>query len=387
VENKELEKALGELKYELEGKSKSEVKSAIDAFETKYKAHFEKTYTDQEDLENMRVDIEEKMAEMQKHYDKLDVKLQSSQIGSKKENPIVKMIHDNFDLIKTVRKGNSLKLESKTVANMTIGAHLTGDEPRTYSFDVATIPGQAVNVADLVGLVNIGTGVYTYPRETGGEGSISAQTEGSAKTQKDYDLTLLDVNPAFIAGYARYSKQMANSLPFLESWLPRALTRDYWTAENSAFNTTLSGAATASSVVITGQNKVEMIIDEIAALEGSNYMPNAIVVRPADFYDILVTEKSTGAGYGLPGIVTFDGGQLRVNGIPVYRVNWMAANKYYVGDFSRVNKVVREGLSLDFSEHDATNFTLNLITARIEAQVALAVEQPAAVVYGDFTST
>jgi hypothetical protein len=29
----------------------------------------------------------------------------------------------------------------------------------------------------------------------------------------------------------------------------------------------------------------------------------------------------------------------------------------------------------------------NSITARIEAQVALAVEQPLAVVYGDFTAT
>jgi len=44
-------------------------------------------------------------------------------------------------------------------------------------------------------------------------------------------------------------------------------------------------------------------------------------------------------------------------------------------------------LSLEFSEQEGTNFVKNNITARIEAQVALAVEQPLALVYGDFTAT
>ena len=132
---------------------------------------------------------------------------------------------------------------------------------------------------------------------------------------------------------------------------------------------------------------MERIISAIATLEGSNFYANGVVMTPADFWDILVTEKSTGAGYGLPGVVTFDGGVMRINGIPIYRANWVDANKYYVGDWSRVNKIVTEGLSLDFSESDEDNFRKNNITARIEAQVALAVEQPAAVIYGDFTAT
>ena len=78
--------------------------------------------------------------------------------------------------------------------------------------------------------------------------------------------------------------------------------------------------------------------------------------------------------------------QLRINGIPIYRANWLAANKYYVGDWSRVKKVVSEGLSLDFSESDSDNFRKNNITARVEQQTALAVEQPAAIIYGDFTA-
>jgi hypothetical protein len=70
----------------------------------------------------------------------------------------------------------------------------------------------------------------------------------------------------------------------------------------------------------------------------------------------------------------------------LYRATWLAANKYYVGDWTRVTKVTTEGLSLEFSEVEGTNFVKNNITARIEAQVALAVEQPAALIFGDFTA-
>jgi len=130
-----------------------------------------------------------------------------------------------------------------------------------------------------------------------------------------------------------------------------------------------------------------MLINEVATLDASDYETNAIVVTSADYHSILQIEKSTGAGYGLPFGFTYEGGVMRCLGIPVVKANWIAANKYLVGDWSRINKVVTEGLSLDFSEEEGTNFVKNNITARIEAQVAIAVEQPAALILGDFTAT
>ena len=378
--DQELKDALEQLKQDVKGSNAQEVKSAIEALEGKYKETLAK------EVKSVKDEFAEELKKLQEHADALDVKLQEKSKKEKQSGDAVKdLITENFDSIKTVRKGKAV--EVKAVGDMTLTANLTGDQPRDYSFDVVSVPGQLLNVADLAGMVQISGGTYTFPRETGSEGSISAQTEGSSKTQIDYDLTMVDVNTDFIAGFARYSKKMANNLPFLESWLPSALRRDYWIAENSAFNTTLAAAATASTEVITGQNKIEMLIAEIATLANSNYPTNGIVVRPSDFYDILITEKSTGAGYGLPGVVTFEGGVLRINGIPVYQATWLAANKYYVGDWSRVKKVVTQGLGLEFFEQDGDNVVKNNITARIECQCALAVEQPAALIYGDFTAT
>lgn len=386
----QIKAALADLKNGLETKTATEVKTALDAFELKFNTATEAQKTAfATDLKTVTEAMEKKFAEdlakVQDHADKLDVKLQGQNTGTKSEDVLVKAIKDGFDGIKEVRKGNAY--QTKAVGNMTLGANLTGDEPRDYNFNTVMVPGQLLNVSDLVGSVNISGGTYTYPRETGGEGSISAQTEGSSKSQKDYDITMVDLATNFIAGFTRYSKKMANNLPFLTSFIPNALRRDYAIAENTAFNTVLAAAATASTQIITGKNKIEMLLNEIATQEGLNYPVNAIVMRPADYWDILKTEKSTGAGYGLPGIVTLEGGQLRINGIPLLRANWLAANKYYVGDWTRINKIVTEGLSLEFSEVEGTNFVTNNITARIEAQVGLAVEQPAAIVYGDFTAT
>jgi len=319
----------------------------------------------------------------QDHADKLDLKLQEKGMEAKKgEDTLVKGITENFTDIGNVRKGNAIQV--KVVGDMTLPVNLTGAQPKDYNFDVVMIPGQAVNVSDLVGSVNISGGTYTFPREAAGEGSINGQVEGATKNQRDYDFTMVDVNTDFIAGFTRYSKKMANNLPFLTSFIPKALRRDYAIAENTAFNTVLAAAATDSTEIITGKNKIEMLMNEIAKQQNLNYTVNGIVVRPYDYWGILKIEKSVGAGYGLPGVVTFEGGQLRINGIPIYLATWVTANRYFVGDWTRVNKIVTEGLSLEFSEQEGTNFVKNNITARIEAQVALAVEDPLSLVYGNF---
>lgn len=264
-------------------------------------------------------------------------------------------------------------------------ANLTGTAPKTYNFDIVTLPSQMVNIEDLARTVNADNGVYVYTRETGGEGSISAPgSEGGAKSQKDYDFTAYDVTTDFIAGITRYSKKMRNNLAYIVNTIPTLLRRDYFKAENAAFQTLLAAAATASTEIITGKTKAEMLINEIGKLQDADYDgTNLIVVRPTDYLSILKTAKND-----LATAVTYDGGVLRVAGVQVLKASsWLPANKYYVADWSRVSKVVTEGLSLEFSETEGSNFVNNNITARIEAQVGFAVEQPLAVVYGDFTAT
>ena len=389
MEQKELKDALEALTVKLEGKTEAEVKTAIDTFKEENKGLLEfdfKAITD--GLDGLK-DVPTNMEAMQKHLDKLDVRMQKKTAGENKTDvrtEIKSAIKDNFDNIKTVKKGQSAEFEIKAVGDMTT-ANLTGDEERDFSNTVATVPNQKVNFSDLVGIIPINGGTYTFPREGAGEGAMATQTEGASKAQRDYDFTHVDVATDFIAGFARYSKKMANNLRYLEGFLPNALRRDYLKAESTIFNTNLAGQATASSeLAASHDNKAEQLIAEISNLEALDHNVNGIVVTTADYYSLLSIEKSTGAGYGLPMGWTFDGGVLRCLGVPVVKANWLASNKYYVGDWSTVKKVVTEGLSVQFATEDGDNFVKNNITARIESQVGLAVHRPDAIIYGDFTA-
>jgi len=376
MEALEIKTALEGIKAQVEAKATEqtvEVKGLIDALEAKMKAESSTSITE----------LKSALKAIQDHADKLDVKLQAKSTETKSEGyneVMVKAINDNFEAIKNVSKGRNASMEVKTVGDMTVAANLTGDSVRTYQPGAALVPSQLVNFADLVPTVNSATGTYVIYRETGGEGSISSQgTPGVAKTQKDYDFTAVTFNATYIAGYARYAKQMAQDLPFLASSLPTMLRRDYFKAENSIFYTALAAAATASTTAKTVD--VEQIIDDMGTLESTDYMVNGIVMNPKDWASIAMTKPND---YSLPGIVQFINGKLTINGIPVYKASWIPVDKYLIGDWSYAKKILVDGLAVEFFEQDADNVTKNLITARIESRTVLGIDMPAAFILGDF---
>ena len=376
MELQELQGALLNLKNEVKGANELEVKNAIENFEAKNNDFITNQVKEVKDAFKADLDA------LQKHADKLDVKLQEKAVKDANQGKdfLQIAIEGKGKEITAMRKGQSVDIEVKAVANMGT-SNLTGDEPRSYNYDIVTFPSQKVNVSDLVGSVNIDGGTYTYTRETGSEGGIDAQIEGNTKSQIDYDFATVDVSTDFIAGWARYSKKMRNNLSYIASAIPSLLRRDYFKRENAIFNAILEADATASTEVIAGQNKPQMLMNEIAKLEDADYDANGIVVRPSDYMDMLKAAKDD-----LESAVTYEGGVLRVAGLQVLKATWLNDNKYFIGDWSRVNKINTEGLSLEFSDVEGDNFTKNNITARIESQTALAVEQPLALVFGDFTA-
>ena len=341
-----------------------------------------------DDLQAKNATQTETLEAMQKHLDILDLKSQekkSSEVTATFESDVVGEIKSNFDNIKNVTKGKSASLELKAVGTMTSAGNITPANAivNTYQSGIAMIPGQMLNFSQLVPTVSSATGAYVVYRETVGEGAIATQTDGAVKSQIDFDTAPITYNATYLAGFAKYAKQMAQDLPFLTSWLPTALRREYFIAENARFHTALAAAATAVPAGTLG-NEIERIIKVIALLEIKNFSANGVVINPADWAKIAITEKSTGAGYGLPGIVTITNGQLAVNGVNVYKANWIPANKYCVGDWSMAKKVVVDGLKVEFFEQDGDNVQRNVITARIEERNVLAFDRPDAFYYGDF---
>lgn len=383
----ELKEQLVQLEENIKADNKEMIEKSIEAL-----AINEKLKDSQDEIKTFVESlIKEGDEKLTSKFNEFSAKLKEKKAEGKKTGDdyidnMKSFIADNFEAIKGVAKGRTASFgsqEMKAVANMlTTGDHVTGDYIRDYNRTPIVLPGHDLNVADLVPSIQIDGGTYTYIRETAGEGAVAAQTEGSNKALVDFNFSHIDVTTDFIAGRTIYSKKMRNNLQYLQSTLPELLRRQYFIAENTAFNTVLAGAATVSTNLIASVDNIsELVINDIRDLDVARYNPNGVVMNKANWYSMLFTEKSTGAGYGLPMGFTYEGGVFRVLGIPVLKADWVAATKYYVADWSMIEKVVTEGLSLEFSDQE--RFSFNEIVARIEAQVALAVKQPAALIIGD----
>lgn len=391
----EFKDALSALETTIKEDNKVQIEKALENFTNGDWKSFKEDSS--EEVKKMVSDlIEEGEAKLLKNFNEFSAKLNEKQSQKAvKQNGfrdnMKSFIKDNLEAIGNVSKGSEVKFgqtEMKAVADMlTTGDHVTGDYIRDYNRTVVTLPGQALNVADLIPTVPIDGGTYTYIREGAGEGAFAYQTEGADKSKLDFDFAHIDVTTDFLAGRTVYSKKMRNNLQYLQGFLPEALRKRYFIAENADFYTKIAAAATVSSNFVADvDSTAELITSDLATLEAANYDgASGVVTTVSDWYGLLQTEKSTGSGYGLPIGWTYENGTLRAFGVPVFKANWVAASKYLLADWSMIEKIVTEGLSLEFSTQE--RFSKNEIVARLEAQVNVAVKQPASIIIGDFDAT
>ena len=128
MEQKELMEQLDALKTKLEGKTAEEVKTAIDNFKEENKELLNVDFKAiSESLEGLK-EVPTNLVEMQKHLDKLDVRLQKKdkQDALQTRDTIKNLIVENFGtLSEVVRKGRVSVMDEKAAGVMTLSASLT----------------------------------------------------------------------------------------------------------------------------------------------------------------------------------------------------------------------------------------------------------------------
>lgn len=285
--------------------------------------------------------------------------------------------------IKEFQKNKNAKLtiDLKAVGTMTTSANLSGDGVATYNSRQGLVPAQKINFRDLIPTAVSPTGLYVTYRETGTEGSIGIQTEGNAKSQIDYDLTEVKVVSDYIAGFARFSKQMMFQLPFLQNTLQRMLLRDFYKKENSTFFSAVSSAATGSTTTSASVD-AEQLVDWIANQLDANFEASFALVSYAQWADLLKTKPTD---YSVPGGFVIDAnGNVRIAGVPVIGASWVTNDKALIIDANYLERVETEGLRVEFSYEDSDNFQKNLVTARVECFEDINIMRTDAIIYGSF---
>jgi HK97 family phage major capsid protein len=292
---------------------------------------------------------------------------------------LIDIVTENYDAIKNERQFNSMK----DVGVMTLGNNLTGTSQVSYVDNPILRSFYNPHLYDVFRILPTATGNVTFPRGNAaiGEGSFGTQTEGNAKAQVDYDVTMVNTSLSFIAGYAKVSRQMLQDLPFLQAYLSQSLLEDWNRRVNNSFMATITASATAGSTSATPV--AERVIDYTAQhLALGLGQPNLILTTHAVWASILKTQPTNGS-YGVPGGITIGAnGETRIIGIPVVPHSQIVSGKIYVMNTNAFAIGQASGLAVRSTEFDQDDFIKNLVTYRAEARVGLLSFQPTAAIYG-----
>lgn len=401
-----------------------DVNAAISGFEGKLKEK-----ADTADLEKQIKSIEESYKALEEKHKKqgesmseLIVKMNRDQLpfGGNREEATKNLESQIFEQLKAGQEKGIFKKENEsgkkifslkdghrslhqkavgiiTTGNLTDGASGQGYSAIDIRSNVITSPAPAVRVRNLLNSSVMREAILQYPQFTGGEGSPNYQVnQGDTKAQIDYDFKMVTLEPKILAAFAVVSKKSLNDISWLANFFSTQMMLDLLSKEdyellNGTGTDSIKGlipSATTYTPTEAAYNTIhEYMVDMIAQLESTNYTANGIVLNPLDYAKLLIYKTTTGE-FNYPGLV-FGGSQrnlLTFNGTPIYKISQMPRGTTLVGDWTRAEMLIREGIQFDISYEDGDNFKKNLVTLRIEEEVDLAVYHPQAFKKADLTA-
>lgn len=385
-ELKKFEDALASKLAEQKAAVSAENEKAAKAFETRIEQINEQLVKNNQSLEEARKEALEAKAALGKINAKTESKVATSyaeHINAIK-GEIANVIEKGYNDIKSAVRGNgkgfAAELDMKAVGTMTISNNLTGSVYTSYVDNPALRSFVNPHLRSVFNIIPVSTGSVSFPRGNTpvGEGSFGKQTEGSAKPQVDYDVTVVNTSLSFIAGFAKVSRQMIDDLPFLQAYLQQSLIEDFQKAEDTYYLNAIASSATAGSS--SGANTAEKFIDYLAQLGAANWTANLALITHAGWASLLKTKP---ADYSVPGGMVIDqNGNVRIAGVPVIPHSLVTASRMYVMDTTKFAIAQQSGLAVRSTEFDGTDFQANLLTFRCEARCELLQFQPSAAVYG-----
>jgi HK97 family phage major capsid protein len=298
--------------------------------------------------------------------------------------------YKNIEMMATNHKDREKKfsMELKLVGDVSVSANYTGGVRGLQALapGIVQTPPRKVHIRQLVPNGTIGQGTeFVFMKENGeGEGAIAPTAETATKPQIDIDLVEASVKIETIAGWLRVTRKAMNNIPgflsFLNARLPEKLLRveDTQLLNGDGVSPNIKGIMQPGNHTLatsTSSFLGEQLIDGLAQLEDTyDRSATGILLRPVDYYSFFKHKATTSGEYDLPKNFTFDGGVLRISGVPVFMSTGMIADQYIIGDWQMgAQLLIQEGMRIEFFEQDGTNVRENKITVRIEETIAFPV--------------
>lgn len=300
-------------------------------------------------------------------------------------------------------KGNSnaarfeVKSSDMTMANTFTGV-VAGE---TIVPDVKFDPSRTVHMRSLIPNGTTDAQTIRFPKESAYTDNAAATAQGSTLGQSDFDITATSVNVEKIGTFMRITEEMLADTPQLTSYLSARVPSKVLSKEDEEIlsgdgsSPNLSGLRTDGTAFTTSSgglfyqsvesaNEFDVLIVALNQLALANYSADTIIVNPTDFHKIVLL-KSTANEYLKNQVI--QGIQPAINGVPITLSTAMPNGKFLVGNLAAATQYwVRDGLGVEFSREDSTNFRDGFVTVRAQLRAALTNYQPNAIVQGTFST-
>jgi len=300
---------------------------------------------------------------------------------------------DNYAALQS-KSSKSAILELKT-------AIINATGPRQPLVQAHRVPGIVANpdriltVRDLLPIGQTSSNLIEFAKENVFTNNAGPQVGGSpeafenvTKPESGITFTLTSEAVQTIGHWVPASKQVIADSTMLQSYINARLTYGLKLKEEtqlltgSGANGELNGIYTQATAYSLRSpqisNEITLIRDMIRQAHASEYLPDAIILNPTDWYDIDVRTVGTGDDryvVGNPRAMS----QPMLWGLPVVLSNSMASGTALVGAFGAGAQIWdRMESTIEVSTENSDNFVTNMCTILAEERLALTVYRPGA---------
>lgn len=308
----------------------------------------------------------------------------------------------------TMKKGERAAFEVKADVNKVAGTMTTGNVDgvgtNSIPFSLADAESGLTRIVKrrpwLMDISNVSATTKTYVQwaeQENQDGDAGETTEGSTKNQIDFDWVEKSKKVEKITAYIKVSKEALDDLDGLANEIDTELREeimlkaDVDLLSGDGTTPTIAGLLTMDTAYDAGSfaativepNFYDVLRTAIAQVVTANFIPNYILMHPTDVAQLDLA-KATDGHYVMPPFKSANG--MEISGVRILENTGQTVDKFTVGDFTKFNVRVREGITIDIG-YDGNDFTKNLVTVLGEIRLASYVKSnhAGAFVSGDFS--
>ena len=261
--------------------------------------------------------------------------------------------------------------------------------------DDVVMPRRRLTLRALLGTGTTGSNMVEYPRQVTRDNQAATVAELALKPESNYAWELKQAKVATIAHWVGASRQVLDDSGQLRTLIDGelryglALREELQLLLGDGVGTNVLGLIPqATAYDTTGQaagiNKFDVLLRAVAQAETADLPATGVVVNSADWLKMQGIKDGQGKYIGSGPMGT---AMPTVWGLDVVPSNSMPAGKFLAGNFANAATLYdRMTPVVLVSTEDRDNFIRNAVTILAEERIALAVRQPAALIYGDYSA-